>query len=82
VPTARLAGVGAVIGQGAGEERELLDESVQVFWNGAVPDESNSARALMAELANRGLLLEPFERALVGLREVYGEATFDDNVVD
>lgn len=84
LPTARLAEQSAVIGQSALESRELVEGSVplQVFWNGSVPSEGDAARALVEQLAERALLLEPFDRALVGLREVYGIAGDDDGVVD
>lgn len=47
-------------------------EPLNLFWiPGRPPDESPEAR-LLRELTTRGLLLEPFERASAGLREVYG----------
>jgi hypothetical protein len=74
LPTARIAEESAVIGQSVDEQRELVEGSVplQVFWNGVTPSDGEPARALVDELASRGLLLEPFERAVIGLREVYG----------
>lgn len=84
VPTVRLAEQSAVIGQSALESRELVEGSVplQIFWNGAAPGEGEAARTLVDHLAERGLLLEPFDRALVGLHEVYGTAKDADGVVD
>lgn len=84
VPTARLAEESAVAGLGAGEERVLVGEAepVQVFWNGEVPGVGVAARRLVDHLAARGLLLEPFERALAGLREVYARAERNDGMVD
>ncbi len=84
LPTVRLAEQSAVIGQSALESRELVEGSVplQIFWNGSVPGEGEVARTLVDHLAERGLLLEPFDRALVGLHEVYGTAKDADGVVD
>ena len=55
---------------------------VQIFWNGSIPADGETARSLVEELLRRGLLLEPFDRALVGLREVYGSAQDTDELVD
>lgn len=86
VPVARLAEEAALVGQAAGEEREVLAEEqpVQVFWIGGRPPEEAPERRLVAHLAERGLLLEPFARAAAGLREVYGleEETDDAGLVD
>jgi len=79
LPVARVANEGAVVGQTADEEREsALDGGLQLFWAGAPPAPESPGRALLDELARRGLLVEPFDRAAVGLAEVYGDA----NVVD
>jgi len=84
LPTARLAEQSAVIGQSALESREVVEGSVpiQIFWNGSVPGEGEPGRSVVEQLAERGLLLEPFDRALVGLLEVYGVAKDADDVVD
>ena len=50
----------------AGQFRET-----HVFWTPGPP--AGPASALFARLAERGLLLEPFDRAGIGLREVYGD---------
>ena len=83
-PTVRLAEQSAVIGQSAHESREIVEGAVpvQIFWNGSVPGEEENARLVVRHLAERGLLLEPFDRALTGLREVYGIAKDADGVVD
>jgi hypothetical protein len=83
IPTARLAGESAIVGQGAGEQRELIGDTdaVQVFWSGGVPSDGDAARTLVENLAARGLLLEPFERAVVGLDEVYAQGKERDGVV-
>jgi hypothetical protein len=83
IPTARVAAESAIVGQGVGEERELIGDSepVQVFWNGDLPPDGDAARAFVEHLVARGLLLEPFERALIGLGEVYGKDEDPNGVV-
>lgn len=46
----------------------------RVFWSPPGLPADHPAAALFARLALCGLLLEPFERARAGLREVYGNA--------
>jgi hypothetical protein len=87
LPVARIAREEAVVGQAAREGRDLLGpegQVVQIFWRGGVPAEDSPERSLVTRLAERGLLLEPFERAEEGLREVYGpaEGEGDGNVVE
>jgi hypothetical protein len=60
VPVVRVSRAG----EGAGHE-------VEVTWCTGRPE--GSASVLFDLLAERGLLLEPFERAAQGLREVYGD---------
>jgi hypothetical protein len=45
-----------------------------LFWYPAPPAEGSLERAFARHLTAHGLLLEPFERAAVGLAEVYGAA--------
>jgi hypothetical protein len=58
----------------AEERRDLVEasEPMHLFWFPDRPPESSMEARLMGELVARGLLLEPFDRALSGLREVYG----------
>jgi hypothetical protein len=51
---------------------EEEDATQHVAWQPAVPDDGSAARRLWEHLTAHGLLVEPFERAAVGLREVYG----------
>ncbi len=44
---------------------------VELTWYPAAPRPEPSERRLMDELTARGLLVEPFERAVRGLNEVY-----------
>lgn len=80
LPVARVADETAVVGQTAAEDREVLGDtgSLQLFWVGTPPAPESAARALLNELARRGLLTEPFERAALGLAEVYGDSTVAD----
>jgi hypothetical protein len=52
-----------------------VPSSAHVFWQPAPPPEDSEERALFDQLAARGLLLEPFDRAADALREVYGPRT-------
>jgi len=53
---------------------EILDDEprVHVAWQPAQPDETSLEHRLFEHLSSHGLLLEPFERAGLGLRETYG----------
>jgi hypothetical protein len=57
------------------EELEPIDgpEPLQLFWFPARPVDGSLERHLFEHLRDRGLLLEPFERAGVGLGEAFGE---------
>jgi hypothetical protein len=55
-----------------GEVLEEEDAPPHVAWQPAPPDSGSSERRLFEYLVAHGLLLEPFERAVVGLQEVYG----------
>ena len=58
------------------ETGEVLEEGdsspAQIAWHPAPPEDRSPERMLFERLAARGLLVEPFERAVAGLREVYG----------
>ncbi len=71
-PVARVAPHGEAIPVSHGEEHERLGtENLQLAWVRERPSDSTAAHRLIGRLASRGLLLEPFERLLVGLREAY-----------
>jgi hypothetical protein len=55
-----------------GEVLEEEEPPPHVAWQPAPPDEDSMACRLCEHLSTHGLLMEPFERAAVGLREVYG----------
>jgi hypothetical protein len=50
-------------------------EPMHLFWFPFKPPDESVEERLINQLIARGLLLEPFERALVGLREVYPSET-------
>ena len=73
VPVGRIARSLQAAPAGA-EVREVPDlpEPVHLFWYPAPPSQGSVERRLFDQLSGQGLLLEPFERAAFGLREVYG----------
>ena len=63
------------------DRREPVDERVasgdvtaHLFWRPALPSAESPPRRLVSTLTGRGLLLEPFERALAGLDEAFSGA--------
>jgi hypothetical protein len=79
IPVGRIATAAEAIGYSGAEKEEMVAtedsqgqaQEAHVFWTPGPPD--GVAADLFARLAGRGLLLEPFERAAKGLREVYGD---------
>ena len=75
IPVARVGASPSVarrVDTQTGEVLEDEDPRPHVAWQPAPPDEGSPERRLFDHLATHGLLLEPFERAALGLREVYG----------
>lgn len=50
------------------------DATAHLFWRPSRPSAESPARRLVTTLAGRGLLLEPFERALAGFAEALSGA--------
>jgi hypothetical protein len=50
------------------------DTTAHLFWRPALPSAESPPRRLVTTLASRGLLLEPFERALAGFHEALSGA--------
>lgn len=75
VPVCRVASAQDSADHSPLEETEVLPESTpgHLLWFPSPPAESSLERLLTRELVKRGLLWEPFDRAGIGLREVYGE---------
>ena len=47
-------------------------EPLHLLWQSPPPAEGSPERLLLQRLATYGLLLEPFERASIGMDELYG----------
>ena len=78
IPVCRIALASEVPTTSDAETIEMLPatEPVQVFWFPGRPAEDSIELQLLRLLTAHGLLLEPFARASIGLREVY--RTMDD----
>jgi hypothetical protein len=74
LPVGRIGrGMQATADAGAeGVETVETPESLHLFWFPQAPAEASDERRLFEHLRAHGLLLEPFERAATGLREVFG----------
>jgi hypothetical protein len=74
-PLARVGREQEVIGVRSDEAHELVSsgEPVQLLWVRDQPSPDSEAGRLVASLARRNLLIEPFERVVAGLREVYAD---------
>ena len=70
LPICRVAGVDTDT-RVPTDAMELLSDAVHLFWIGAPPPTDSPARRLLQVLNGRGLATEPFERAAVGLDEVF-----------
>jgi hypothetical protein len=70
IPICRVEiGDGAFPNAASSERVEAGDVTAHLFWRPALPSTESPPRRLVGMLASRGLLLEPFERALAGLDE-------------
>ena len=70
VPMCRIS-TGEIAVHAASDEKERLSDSVDVFWVNGQPLPGSPARSLVDALNERNLLTEPFERASIGIQEVY-----------
>lgn len=70
VPLCRVAGDGTTVHMSK-ESQEVLAEKVHLFWVGEQPLPESPARRLLEALHSRKLLIEPFERAAIGLEEAF-----------
>ncbi len=73
IPVCRLATGREALSAVDSETTDIVQatESVHAFWFPGKPAEDSIELRLLQLVAQRGLLLEPFERASIGLREVY-----------
>lgn len=70
LPLCRTAGVDSDI-EVPPDATESLSDTVHLFWVGDPPVPDAPARRLLEALNSRGLATEPFDRAAVGLDEVF-----------
>ena len=68
IPLCRLAGPSA-LAYASTESMEELPGAQHLFWVGPPPGEGSDARGLLDALVARQGLVEPFERAALGLQE-------------
>ena len=73
VPVCRIAPTVVSVSYWATETADSLNatEPLNLFWTPAKPLDDSPERRLLNELTTRGLAMEPFDRTLIGLREVY-----------
>jgi len=73
IPVCRIAPANDTSPSSGEETKDTLNvsEPLQIFWFPGRPAEDAIELRLLHLLASRGILLEPFERASIGLREVY-----------
>lgn len=73
IPVCRLAHTDAVVSPAEVEAQDTVSaaEPLHAFWFPGKPTEEAIELRLLHLLAARGILLEPFTRASIGLREVY-----------
>ncbi len=74
IPVCRLATAIEITSYSGGESQDTLKdpEPINLFWFPNRPEENSIEIRLIQELISRGLLIEPFERTFIGLKEVYG----------
>ncbi|MHB8090925.1 MAG: hypothetical protein ACYDH8_04890 [Syntrophales bacterium] len=75
IPVCRIAPAIKAIPYSANEIQDTIEAEgpMNIFWHPGKPAADAIELKLLHELIVRGLLTEPFERALVGLQEVYPE---------
>ncbi|MFA4835223.1 MAG: hypothetical protein WC749_04020 [Dehalococcoidia bacterium] len=73
IPVCRVAPATSPVSFTSNEVREETNtsERKQLFWFPAPPAEGSIEYSLFQRIISSGLLSEPFERAEIGLREVY-----------
>ena len=75
VPVCRIAPVIKALPYSVTESQERIEAEgpMNLFWYPGRPPDDSIELKLLHELSTKGLLTEPFERALIGLREVYSD---------
>lgn len=72
LPACRVGGSGAI--HALDEMDEPIDDTLHLYWIGHPPSSDDPARMLIDSLRDRELLVEPFDRASLGLREALGDS--------
>ncbi len=74
VPVCRIAPAIKATPYSGAETQDTVQasEPLNLFWFPGKPRDDSIELRLLRELTSRGLLVEPFDRASIGLREVYG----------
>ena len=77
IPVCRVASLMQSTSHSKLEVEATMDtpEPLHLFWFPGKPADESIEHRLFNQLIAHGLLLEPFDRALVGLREVYATET-------
>ncbi len=73
IPVCRIAPAMRATAFSGQETQEATEasEPMHLFWFPDKPQHDSIERRLLQELTSRGLLVEPFDRAAIGLKEVY-----------
>ncbi len=74
IPVCRIAPAIKAVSYSGVEIQDTVgsSEPMNLFWYPHKPPEDSIESKLLSQLITRGLLTEPFSRASVGLKEVYG----------
>ena len=73
IPVCRVALASKAVSYSSQETKETANspQSVHLFWFPQRPEDNTLEQQLVHKLSSYGLILEPFERASMGLQEVY-----------
>lgn len=73
VPVCRIAPAIKALPYSANEIQDRIEaeEPMNLFWYPERPSDGSTELSLLQTLSAKGMLTEPFERALIGLKEVY-----------
>lgn len=81
VPVCRIAPAIKALPYSATEIQDSIEAEgpMNLFWYPEKPSDDSIELKLLLTLSTKGLLTEPFERALIALKEVYsGEGTYNE----
>ena len=72
VPLCRISSSDLTV-QSVNEDLESVSDSLNLIWANGRPDLESDSRKFLEALSERQLILEPFERAAIGLTEAFGD---------